>query len=129
MNCFFDTSALAKLFQKEEGSDFVEKLINAPENDIWILDLTRIELLSSVYRRYRQKDISEKELEIIFNADIGIDTTTAAKSGTGFFASVKELIYGNIQQLVYNPNDVVSTLMNLSVLIIFIFMNTIGKKY
>lgn len=36
MNCFFDTSALAKLFQKEEGSDFVEKLINAPENEIWI---------------------------------------------------------------------------------------------
>jgi len=66
MNCFFDTSALAKLFQKEEGSDFVEKLINAPENDIWILDLTRIELLSSAYRRYRQKDISEKELEIIW---------------------------------------------------------------
>ena len=68
MNSFFDTSALAKLFQKEEGSNFVEELINAPENDIWILDLTRIELLSSVYRRYRQKDISEKELEIILNA-------------------------------------------------------------
>ena len=68
MNCFFDTSALAKLFQKEEGIDFIEELINAPENDIWILDLTRIELLSSVYRRYRQKDISEKELAIILNA-------------------------------------------------------------
>ena len=68
MNCFFDTSALAKLFQKEEGSNFVEELINAPENDIWVLDLTRIELLSSFYRRYRQKEISEKELEIILNA-------------------------------------------------------------
>lgn len=68
MNCFFDTSALAKLFQKEEGSNVVEELINAPVNDIWILDLTRIELLSSFYRRYRQKDISEKELEIILNA-------------------------------------------------------------
>jgi predicted nucleic acid-binding protein len=64
MNCFFDTSALAKLFQEEDGTAFVENIVNDPNNKIWVLDLARIEFLSSLYRRYRQKDISEDELDV-----------------------------------------------------------------
>lgn len=102
MNCFFDTSALAKLFQKEEGSDFVEKLINAPENDIWILDLTRIELLSSVYRRYRQKEISDKELEIILDAfDEQLMEFNQESLGPAVVFEAEQLMndYGKIQGL------------------------------
>ena len=102
MNCFFDTSALAKLFQKEEGSNFVEEIINAPENEIWILDLTRIELLSSVYRRYRQKDISEKELEIILNAfDEQLLEFNQEFLGPAVLFEAEELMknYGKIQGL------------------------------
>ena len=64
MNCFFDTSALAKLFQEEDGTAFVENIVNDPNNKIWVLDFARIEFLSSLYRRYRQKDISEDELDV-----------------------------------------------------------------
>jgi len=102
MNCFFDTSALAKLFQTEEGSNFVEEIINAPENEIWILDLTRIELLSSVYRRYRQKDISEKELEIILNAfDEQLLEFNQEFLGPAVLFEAEELMknYGKIQGL------------------------------
>ena len=47
MNLFFDTSALVKLFRKEEGSEVVTKLITAQENEVWILELVRIEFFSA----------------------------------------------------------------------------------
>ena len=36
MICFFDTSALAKLFMEEEGTSFVESLVNDDNNEIWV---------------------------------------------------------------------------------------------
>ena len=74
MKYFFDTSALVKLFQAENGSEIVEEIVNDPDNDLWVLDLVRIEFLSSIYRRYRNKDISEKNLEVVidsFNENLG----------------------------------------------------------
>ena len=68
MNYFFDTSALVKLFQVENGSEIVEAIVNDPDNDLWVLDLVRIEFLSSIYRRYRNKDISEKNLEVVIDS-------------------------------------------------------------
>lgn len=52
MKYFFDTSALVKLFQVEKGSEIVEEIVKDPDNDLWVLDLVRIEFLSSIYRRY-----------------------------------------------------------------------------
>ena len=68
MKYFFDTSALVKLFQAENGSEMVEEIVNDPDNDLWVLDLVRIEFLSSIYRRYRNKDISEKNLEVVIDS-------------------------------------------------------------
>jgi len=68
MKYFFDTSALVKLFQAENGSEIVEEIVNDPDNDLWVLDLVRIEFLSSIYRRYRNKDISEKNLEVVIDS-------------------------------------------------------------
>ena len=51
MKYFFDTSALVKLFQVEKGSEIVEEIVNDPDNDLWVLDLVRIEFLSSIYRQ------------------------------------------------------------------------------
>lgn len=68
MKYFFDTSALVKLFQVENGSEKVEEIVTDPDNDLWVLDLVRIEFLSSIYRRYRNKDISEKDVEIVINS-------------------------------------------------------------
>ncbi len=42
MKYFFDTSALVKLFQVENGSEVVEWIVNDPDNDLWVLDLVRI---------------------------------------------------------------------------------------
>ncbi len=36
MNLFFDTSALVKYFYVEAGTEQVEKLIQNPQNTIWL---------------------------------------------------------------------------------------------
>lgn len=63
MNLFFDTSALIKFFHEEEGSDVVSELITSQENEIWILEIARIEFFSSLYRRYRNKEINDSQLK------------------------------------------------------------------
>jgi len=68
MICFFDTSALAKLFMEEQGSDFVERIIMDENHQIWVLDFSRIELLSSMFRRFRDNEISKDELDEVINA-------------------------------------------------------------
>ena len=59
---FLDTSALAKLFHEEQGSAFVERIVSDPDSEIWILDLSRVEFLSSVYRRYREGKLSTEDV-------------------------------------------------------------------
>ncbi len=68
MNLFFDTSALVKLFSNEAGSETVKELVTNPANNIYVLDLALIELQSAVYRKYRNKQIPEENLEKIQNA-------------------------------------------------------------
>lgn len=62
MNLFFDTSALIKFYHQEEGTENVTNLILSPDNTIWISELARIEFYSALYRRYRNKEISDIEL-------------------------------------------------------------------
>ncbi len=68
MNLFFDTSALVKLFSDETGSETVKELVTDPANHIYALDLALIELQSAVYRKYRNNQIHEENLEKIQNA-------------------------------------------------------------
>ena len=68
MNCYFDTSALAKLFlENEDGIETVTKLVNDPANIIWVLDLARIEFHSALYRRYRTGELSDAVMQIILD--------------------------------------------------------------
>ena len=67
MNCYFDTSALAKLFFQEEGTDVVTGLVLDQSNVIWILDLARVEFYSALYRRYRAGELNEEILQIALN--------------------------------------------------------------
>lgn len=64
MNLFFDTSALVKYFHNEEGTDFVTELINNEDNIIWILEIAHLELISAVFRRYRNNEIDDEQLKI-----------------------------------------------------------------
>ena len=62
MILFFDTSALVKLFHEEEGSEVVTRLIKQRDNEIWISELARMEFLSAIFRRLRNKEISDEQL-------------------------------------------------------------------
>lgn len=62
MNLFFDTSALVKYFHRENGSDEVERLIENTRNTIWISELSRIEFLSALHKKYRTKEINATQL-------------------------------------------------------------------
>lgn len=62
MNLFFDTSALVKFFHEEAGTETVSKLILDSNNNIWVLELARLEFLSAVFRRFRTKELDEDRL-------------------------------------------------------------------
>lgn len=65
MNCYFDTSVLAKLFfENEDGVEVVTKLVNDPANVVWVLDLARIEFHSALYRRFRSGELSDTVMQI-----------------------------------------------------------------
>lgn len=59
---YLDTSALAKVFHEEQGSEIMAEIVSDPENEIWILDLSRIEFLSSLYRKYREGKLSGSDV-------------------------------------------------------------------
>lgn len=62
MNLFFDTSALIKFFHEEEGTETVTGIITDDENKVFVSELTRIEFLSALHRRYRNKELNEHSL-------------------------------------------------------------------
>lgn len=68
MNCFFDTSALVKLFSNEVGSEKVKAIILDENSEIWVLELALIELISAVFRKYRNHEIKEEYLERVQTA-------------------------------------------------------------
>jgi len=63
MILFFDTSALVKVFHEEKGSEKVTRLIRAKDNEVWISELARIEFISAIFRRLRNKEINEEQLD------------------------------------------------------------------
>jgi len=63
MNLFFDTSALVKHFHEEDGSEIVTELINSQENKIWILEIAKIEFFCSLYRRYRNHELTDLQFD------------------------------------------------------------------
>ena len=62
MNLFFDTSALVKFFHEEEGTDIVTDLILEQNNEVWFSELGRLEFISAVFRRFRNKELDEEQL-------------------------------------------------------------------
>ena len=68
MKYFFDTSALVKLYSSEDGSDKVRKIIMNPLSESYILELAIVELLSAVYRKFRNHEIAEKNIDPIHQA-------------------------------------------------------------
>ena len=63
MILFFDTSALVKFFHEEKGSETVTNLILSKDNEIWLSELSRIEFLSAIFRRFRNKEVDDEQLK------------------------------------------------------------------
>jgi predicted nucleic acid-binding protein len=63
LKLFFDTSALVKLFHIEAGSDAVAAMVLEKANQVWVLDLVRGEFASAMYRRRRNNEIDDNQLE------------------------------------------------------------------
>lgn len=88
MKLFFDTSALIKYFHEEEGTFEVTALINSNDNEIWISELARVEFLSALFRRARNREITDEQLA---EAISGFDDESASFNCEPFgHATVKE---------------------------------------
>ncbi len=59
MNIFLDTSALVKFYHEEEGTASITALILDCCGDIFISELAKLEIISSICRRFRSKEIDE----------------------------------------------------------------------
>jgi len=68
MNLLFDTSALVKFFHEEKGTDIVTELILDHNNEVWISELGRLEFISAVFRRFRNKELDEERLNTAVNS-------------------------------------------------------------
>jgi predicted nucleic acid-binding protein len=62
MRFFFDTSALVKFFYVESGTELVTQIMENTASEIWISDLARLEFISAIYRRFRNKSLDEIKL-------------------------------------------------------------------
>lgn len=67
MKLFFDTSAFVKFFRDEKGTKVVTDLILSKSNDVYILELAKLEFYSSIYRLLRYNEISENEKNLIID--------------------------------------------------------------
>ena|GEM_PF-1523609 len=66
MSYFFDTSALVKIYHQEERSDEVVDIFNSG-TEIFVSELSVIEYHSVVYRKFRENNLEEIELDKILN--------------------------------------------------------------
>jgi len=72
MRYYFDTSALMKIYHREEGTEIILNIYKS-DDDIIISELGKIEFISTCYRKYREKEISYETLKAViqkFECDV-----------------------------------------------------------
>ena len=65
MRYFLDTSALVKIYHKEAGTEKVLNIYKS-QNSIAISELSEIEFISTVYRKFRDKEINKDSIQLAF---------------------------------------------------------------
>ena len=63
-NYFLDTSALAKLYHKEAGSEFVDRILREPGSRSLISRLSIVEMESVLAIKVRTGEIDQRDVEI-----------------------------------------------------------------
>jgi predicted nucleic acid-binding protein len=102
MNLYFDTSAIAKLFFAEHGSEQVAELVESKHHTIWISQLTHLELNSVLQRRARESGMTQPDitaLEQSINEQLLLWNTSAFSSSTLDQAIELVAAHGNTQYL------------------------------
>jgi predicted nucleic acid-binding protein len=83
---YFDTSALVKLYHDEEGSKKAISLFEEQDVQIYLSQIAIVEFSSSLYRKYRNREISEEKdvLQSVrrFEIDIQYENTILLDSNT-----------------------------------------------
>lgn len=64
MRYFFDTSSLVKIYHKESGSDIVLSIYNS-QTIIFISELSRLEFISTINKKYRNKEFDSEALSML----------------------------------------------------------------
>lgn len=64
MNYYFDTSSLVKIYHPEDGSKAAIELYKSAET-IFISELSKIEFLSTIYRKFRGNEINSETLNAL----------------------------------------------------------------
>ncbi len=62
-NYFFDTSALVKLYHREDGSEKVEEIFNESNGLILISEIGTIEIHSTLVKKVRIKELSKDKID------------------------------------------------------------------
>lgn len=92
---YFDTSALAKRYSPESGSEKVDSIINNKDNVIVIGNIAIPEIYSALSKKYRTGEISHKDfLSAIyrFEKDIFENTYHFLEADNNIITAVKILI-------------------------------------
>jgi len=61
---FLDTSALVKIYHRENGSDFCMSRY-ADQSPLIISELARVELHSAIFRKQQEKELSSKVAKVV----------------------------------------------------------------
>jgi uncharacterized protein with PIN domain len=101
---FFDSSALAKLYQSEAGSDRVEAVLRESNRRILISRVTAVEMHSVFARRVRIGNLSPGDAAILRNHflnDVAAATLTVLAVTDHHYAEAERLLvqHGNARRL------------------------------
>jgi predicted nucleic acid-binding protein len=101
---FFDSSALAKLYQPEEGSDRVEAIFRQPQRRLIISRLTAVEMHSVFAGRVRMGTLNPTDAAALRNhflSDVAAGVLTVVAAADRHYEEAERLLkqYGNIFRL------------------------------
>jgi predicted nucleic acid-binding protein len=93
---FFDTSALAKVYRREIGSDFVDRVLSEPGSQHIISRLTIVEMESVFALKVRTGEIDEQSVFVArrrLEADMGRRRLLLAAVNDEHFRAARQLLF------------------------------------
>ena len=91
-----DTSALAKVYRKEAGSDFVDRILSEPGSEYLISRLTIVEMESVFALKARVGEIDQRAVLIArrrLEADLGCRRLLVAAVNDEHFQGARQLLF------------------------------------